>query len=117
MHAVSLQSMLIASLGRKMALQGTAAVVLHITGLGYIATSRSPKAWLARTLTFGLMRAAVAHQSVWLLGENPDDICYVATCGIGRVSHSTIILGAGVDPAEFPALPPPDNSPPRMSDG
>ena len=37
------------------------ALVLHVTGLGYIAASRTPKAWLARNLTFGMIRVPAAN--------------------------------------------------------
>ena len=114
-HAVSLQPMLMASLASRSARHRTYALVLHVTGLGYIAASRSPKARLARNLTFAVIRRAVADARVWLLGENPDDLRFAVDRGIGSTPRSTVIPGAGVDPVEFPAQPPPDSTPPRAA--
>jgi glycosyltransferase involved in cell wall biosynthesis len=114
-HAISLQPMLLASLATRAARHKPHALVLHVTGLGYIAASHTPRAWLARNLTFGMIRLATRHADVWLLAENPDDIIFTLARGVGRASRTTIVPGAGVDPIEFPALPPPANAVPRAA--
>ena len=114
-HAISLQPMLLASLATRAARHNPHALVLHVTGLGYIAASRTPKAWLARNLTFGMIRLASRPADVWLLAENPDDIIFTLARGVGRASRTTIVPGAGVDPEEFAALPPPHNAVPRAA--
>ncbi len=114
-HAISLQPMLLASLATRAARHKPHALVLHVTGLGYIAASRTPKAWLARNLTFGMIRLASRPADVWLLAENPDDIIFTLARGVGRASRTTIVPGAGVDPEEFAALPPPPNAVPRAA--
>lgn len=108
-HAISLQPMLLASLAQRRAHRKPRATVLHITGLGYIAASRSPKARLVRFATFFMMRASLSQSRVWLLAENPDDIAFAVERGVGASRYSTIIPGAGVDATEFTALAPPSN--------
>lgn len=108
-HAISLQPMLLASLAQRRARHKPRATVLHITGLGYIAASQSPKAKLVRFATFAMIRASLQQSRVWLLAENPDDIAFALERGLGASQRSTIIPGAGVDASEFTALPAPDN--------
>lgn len=114
-HAISLQPMLLASLALLRSRHKPSAIVLHITGLGYIVASNSPKARLVRHVTFALMRRSLQQSRVWLLAENPDDIAFALSRGVGVPSRTTIIPGAGVDKDEFAALPPPCNAIPRAA--
>lgn len=114
-HAISLQPMLLASLAARRSRHKPKAVVLHITGLGYIAASQSPKARLVRIMTFAIIRKSLPQSRVWLLAENPDDITFALRRGLGAASRTTIIPGAGVDAEEFAALPPPDNAVPCVA--
>lgn len=114
-HAISLQPMLLSSLALDRAVHRPTAHLLHVTGLGYVGVSRSPVAMLARTAIFRLMRRASRRSRPWLLAENPDDIAFVAARGVGHADRSSIVPGAGVDPHEFPALPPPRNEVPRVA--
>jgi glycosyltransferase involved in cell wall biosynthesis len=114
-HAISLQPILMCSLAVRTAGHKPKALILHVTGLGYIAASRSPKAWLVRNLAFTIIRAAARNARVWVLAENPDDISFVLRRGIGEATRTSIIPGAGVDPHEFAAEPPPNHAVPRAA--
>jgi glycosyltransferase involved in cell wall biosynthesis len=114
-HAIALQPILLSSLAVRSSVHKPSVLMLHVTGLGYIAASRSPKAWLARNLTFGMVRHAARRAHVALLAENPDDLHFALDRGIGTPENATIVPGAGVDPVEFAALPPPDNAVPRAA--
>lgn len=114
-HAISLQPMLLTGLAAWRLRHKPGAIVLHITGLGYIAASRSRKARLVRQATFALIRRSLPQSRVWLLAENPDDIAFALSRGIGAALRTTIIPGAGVDREEFAALPPPSNAIPRAA--
>jgi glycosyltransferase involved in cell wall biosynthesis len=114
-HAIALQPILLSSLAVKSAHHKPRALVLHVTGLGYIGVSRAPRARLVRTAAFGLNRYGVHGSNVWLLAENPDDISFVRGRGIGRRGRSTILPGAGVNPEWFAAQEPPDNAVTRVA--
>jgi len=114
-HAISLQPMMLASLALDRAIHRPHALLLHVTGLGYVGVSRSPTAALARGLIFRLIRKSCRRSQPWLLAENPDDIAFVISRGIGREDRSSIVPGAGVDPIEFAAQPPPRNAVPRAA--
>jgi glycosyltransferase involved in cell wall biosynthesis len=107
--------MLLAGLALDRAAHRPKSLLLHVTGLGYVGVSRSPIATAARTAVFHLMRRSTRRCEPWLLAENPDDIAFVAARGIGCEERSSIVPGAGVDPTEFPALPPPRNEVPRAA--
>lgn len=114
-HAVALQPILLTSLAVDAAAHKPRALVLHVTGLGYIGVSRAIRARLVRSVAFGLTRYGSRHANVWLLAENPDDLAYVLGRGIGSWDRSSIVPGAGVDPDWFAALPPPHNAVPRVA--
>lgn len=114
-HAISLQPMLLTSLAAQAAEHKPSAIVLHVTGLGYVAASRSAKAWLTRNLIFRIIRHATHKARVWLLAENPDDLATAIGYSLGCAERSTIVPGAGVDPTEFAALPPPRRDVPRAA--
>ncbi len=114
-HAISLQPMLLASLALSRAHARPQALLLHVTGLGFIGASRSLFAKLLRTVIFGLIRQCTRRTRLWLLAENPDDLAALTGRGIGTDAHSSIVPGAGVDPDAFPAQPVPTHATPRAA--
>jgi len=114
-HAIALQPMLLSSLAVNAAAHKPRALVLHVTGLGYVGVSRSLRARVMRRVAFGLIRYGSRAANVWLLGENPDDLAFVLGRGIGAWDRSSIVPGAGVDPEWFAAEPPPHNAIPRAA--
>jgi glycosyltransferase involved in cell wall biosynthesis len=115
-HAISLQPILLASIATKIAKHKPKAGVLHITGMGYLAASKSPKAALLRALTFGtISRSQSRRVPVWLLAENTHDIDFLLSYGLGDAARVAISPGAGIDVDEFRALPAPENSVPQIA--
>jgi glycosyltransferase involved in cell wall biosynthesis len=114
-HAISLQPMLLASLALAGARSRPRALLLHVTGLGYIGASRSAFAILLRAVIFALIRWSTRRTHLWLLAENPDDLAALTGRGIGSAAHSSIVPGAGVDPHAFPAQPVPEHATPRAA--
>jgi glycosyltransferase involved in cell wall biosynthesis len=114
-HAISLQPMLLASMALARGRARPKALLLHVTGLGFIGVSRSPFARLVRTTIFELIRRCTRRTRVWLLAENPDDLAALTSRGIGSAAESSIIPGAGVDPDIFPAQAAPEYAIPRAA--
>jgi glycosyltransferase involved in cell wall biosynthesis len=85
-------------------------LVLHVTGLGHLFNSNSPHVQLARQVALAAVGRRLKQQPRWIFAENPDDLVDLSRYGIETGSRTTILGGAGVDPEEFPAMPPPNNS-------
>ncbi len=112
-HAISLQPIVLAALGSRLSRHDPHAVLLHITGLGYIAASSSAKARVVRTVTFEAVRRALDPSRTWLMAENPDDIAFARSYGLGTDARTSIVPGAGVNAEEYAELPTPENAVPR----
>lgn len=82
--------------------------VVHMTGLGFLATSPTVKARLARRIALGIMRSTLARQGSWLIVENPEDLAFLREGGVDPGQRVTTLGGAGIDPVAFPALGPPE---------
>ena len=78
--------------------------VVHVTGLGYLATSRNFTDRVLRRLTLYLIARHAAHPSAWVVVENPDDFTYLKDQGVRPINEPVITNGAGIDPAEFVLL-------------
>lgn len=107
-HAFGLHGMAIASLARTMA--GGFPTVVSVTGLGFLAASRTPaKRFASGALALAARSALDGARTVWLT-ENPSD---AATMGLKRAIRTGRVIqlgGAGVDIAAYtprPALPRP----------
>jgi len=114
-HAIALQPMVFTSLALSGAQYRPRAAVLHLTGMGYLGVSRALSARLIRGAAFGAMRRARRTAQPWLLAENADDLDVLVREGLGSAERAAIIPGAGVDPEEFAAQPPPRNGVPRAA--
>lgn len=86
--------------------------VLHMTGLGLLAVTKSPLMRAYRTAAMRLIASLLRKPSSYLLVENPDDLAALRAAGTSPGARFAILGGAGVDPVAFPALPPPDNATP-----
>jgi glycosyltransferase involved in cell wall biosynthesis len=86
--------------------------VLHMTGLGLLAISTSPLMRLYRAAALRLIAALLRKPSSYLLVENPDNLAALRAVGASAGARFAMLGGAGVDPAAFPALPPPQNAVP-----
>jgi glycosyltransferase involved in cell wall biosynthesis len=110
LHVVAMQPMVLASLALR--LVRVPRVVMHLTGLGFLAISASRAARLIRPAAFAALGSVAKRSSTWLLAENPDDVAYMVENGADAGSRVTILGGAGIDPDAFAPAPPPANDPP-----
>ena len=79
--------------------------VVHMTGLGFLAISDTPKARVARQVALTIIRRLIARQGSWLLVENPEDLAFLEAGGVKPGGRVSMLGGAGIDPAAFPAMP------------
>ncbi len=82
----------------------TAAKVFHITGLGTLGEGNSRKFKLLRSVLLRLPALYLRQRNTELLLENPDDLEFLKNYGLAPDTPTTILGGAGVDPALFPDL-------------
>ena len=114
-HAIAMQTMVMTSLALAASQHRPSAVILHLTGLGYLGHSRSPLAAMVRPLARAALRRCVKTQNAWLIAENNDDLRKMVADGAASQARTAIVPGAGVDPALFPQAPDPLNSAPRAA--
>ena len=105
-HAIALQPMALVSLALNVTRHRPRIVVLHLTGLGYVAVSRSVRSQVMRWVTMRAIRHSRTASRKWILAENEDDIAYLVKMGIGEHARSTVVPGAGVDPEAIATLAP-----------
>ncbi len=89
--------------------------VLHMTGLGLLAVTNSPLMRMYRAAALRMIASLLRKPSSYLLVENPDDLALLRAAGTSPGPRFAILGGAGVDPAAFPALPPPSNDVPAAA--
>jgi glycosyltransferase involved in cell wall biosynthesis len=114
-HAVAMQPMVMTSLALAKAVHRPAAVILHLTGRGYLGYARSPLALLLRTLAHAALRRCTRRHNAWLVAENSDDIAEMVAARVAVIERTAILPGAGVDPARYPQLAAPGNPVPRVA--
>jgi glycosyltransferase involved in cell wall biosynthesis len=114
-HAVALQPMVMASLALAKARHRPAAVILHLTGRGYLGFARTPLAHVLRTLAHAALRRCTARTNAWLVAENSDDLAEMTAARVARPGRTAIMPGAGIDPLRYPQLEAPDNAVPRIA--
>jgi len=104
-HTFTLLPNLLGAMAGKMA--GVPSIFQHVTGLGYLHTSRGPKASLIRTALSPLYRFSfkVAREVVF---QNPDDMA--ALRGMLPLGKGRVIKGSGVDTEYFS----PERADPRI---
>jgi glycosyltransferase involved in cell wall biosynthesis len=102
-HHVALQPTVVGSL----AANGLPCVRLNaVTGFGFVFTSATAKARLARPVLRALLRRVLGHPRAAVLVQNPDDHAAVKSLGIADDRISTI-PGSGVDTGRLTQLPEP----------
>lgn len=109
-HLIAMKPVVLGGLAT--ALAGTPQTVMHLTGLGFLATSPTVRARLARSLALGVVRRVMARPGSWLIVENPEDLAFIEDARVRPGGRVTTLGGAGVDPEAFPALAEPEGSPP-----
>src|SRR5262245_10200108 len=114
-HAIAMQPMVMTSLALAKAAHQPAAVILHLTGRGYLAYARSPLAYLLRTVAHLALWRCTRRYNAWLVAENGDDVAEMVAARAAVAERTAILPGAGVDPARFPQLAAPGNAVPRIA--
>jgi glycosyltransferase involved in cell wall biosynthesis len=102
-HHVALQPSVVGSIA---ATGLSFARVNALVGLGFVFTSRSPKALLARALLKPVLPRLLGQKDSTVVVENPDDRAELGNLGIA-VDRIVVIHGSGVDVDRFTSMPEP----------
>jgi glycosyltransferase involved in cell wall biosynthesis len=78
-----------------------------MAGLGFVFTSKTPKALLAGFIVRGLLRFLLTRQNASVLVQNEDDRAAIAALGL-LPDHVHLIAGSGVDTDQLTPLPEPE---------
>ena len=108
-HNVAIKPILHGSIAARLA--GRGAVVNAITGLGYIFTSRSVRARLARPVVEFALRWLLNGPAIRIIVQNPEDYGFLTERGMARSDRVRLIRGSGVDTSEFAPAVEPTGSP------
>jgi glycosyltransferase involved in cell wall biosynthesis len=114
-HAVGLRAMTMASLALRSAGLQPPAVILHLTGRGYLGYARTVPAYLLRRLVHAAIRRCSARCNAWLAADNDDDAAEMVAARIVPAERAVVLPGPGIDPARYPQLPEPQNAVPRIA--
>jgi glycosyltransferase involved in cell wall biosynthesis len=103
-HHVALEPTVIGSLA---ALGLPVKTLNAIAGLGFVFTSRTPKALLAGFVVRGLLRFLLTRRGAAVLVQNEDDRAAIAALGV-PADHVFLIAGSGVDADQLTLMPEPE---------
>jgi glycosyltransferase involved in cell wall biosynthesis len=94
-------------------LAGARIQVNAIAGLGYVETSRQPRARVLRGVFNSVLRFAWSGTGVHVIVQNPDDRAALSRTGLVPAAHVHMIRGSGVDVERFVSSPEPPAPPVR----
>jgi glycosyltransferase involved in cell wall biosynthesis len=114
-HAISMQTLVMTSLALPQARHRPSAIILHLTGLGYLGYSRSPVARVLRPFARTAIKRCMSENNAWLVAENSDDVSKMVVDGVAPPTRTAEIPGAGIGADSYPELPPPLNARPRAA--
>ena len=114
-HAIGMQTMVMTSLALRRTAYRPSAVIMHLTGLGYLGLSPSPVAYVLRALARSAVRRSMRNFNTWLLAENTDDVARMIADRVAVRGRTAVVPGAGIDPQYFPEVEPPTNQVPRAA--
>lgn len=106
-HLVALNPIVIGAAAAQ--LTSVPAVVIHITGLGYLASNRGLRLQFVRRASFGVLNRLLRASAHWILAENESDLRDLFAFGVNIDSNATVVGGAGIDPQRYRPLEPPGN--------
>lgn len=106
MHAVAMKPVVYG--GALARLVGVPAVVLAVTGLGYLFLRRGLRMALTRAIVKRLYRYALAHPNGRAIFQNPDDLDLFVSGGLVDADATVMIKGCGVDLDEYRDTPEPE---------
>lgn len=102
-HHFTIKSVAFGSLAAR--LQGIAAIVNAVAGLGYVFSNKSIKARMLRPFVLGFLRFVLRGENTRLILQNPDDQALFLGKKIVRKDQTRLILGSGVDTDRFSPNP------------
>jgi glycosyltransferase involved in cell wall biosynthesis len=108
-HLVTIKPVLLGGLMTR--LVGVPAVVVAVSGLGFIFMANGAKALVRRWLVGGLYRVALGHRNLKVIFQNPDDWASLSKLAHLPDSKVEMILGSGVDLAQYDHTPLPSGLP------
>lgn len=98
-HLVTIKPVLYAGIAARLA--RVPAVVASISGLGFIFMSQGVLASLRKKVVAFLYRAALNHQNIRVIFQNPDDRAEIIGLQAVTIDNSVLIRGSGVDLKEY----------------
>lgn len=98
-HLVTIKPVLLGGLLARLA--GVPAVVVAVSGLGFVFIANGAKAVVRRWLVGGLYRMALGHRNLVVIFQNPDDRANLAKLAHLLDSKVEMIRGSGVDLAQY----------------
>jgi glycosyltransferase involved in cell wall biosynthesis len=111
-HHVAIKPVVYGSMAARVA--RVSARINAIAGLGYVETSRQPRARVLRGVFNSVLRVAWSAPGVHVIVQNPDDREALARTGLVPSSHIHMIRGSGVDVVRFAPSPEPPSPPVRV---
>jgi glycosyltransferase involved in cell wall biosynthesis len=111
-HHVAVKPVVYGGIAARLA--GARSQVNAIAGLGYVETSRQPRARILRAVFRSVLRFAWSGPGVHVIVQNPDDREALARTRLLPSSHIHTIRGSGVDIAQFTPAPEPPAPPVRV---
>ena len=104
-HLVTIKPVLLGGLAARLA--GVPAVVVAVSGLGFVFVARGAKAVVRRWLVGGLYRVALGHRNFRVIFQNPDDRAILSRLTHLPSSKIEMIRGSGVDLTQYVPMPMP----------
>lgn len=108
-HLVTIKPVLMGGLVARLA--GVPAVVVAVSGLGFVFMAHGAKAAVRRWLVGGLYRVALGHRNLKVVFQNPDDLQSLAKVAHLPAAKVVMIRGSGVDLARYAHVPLPGGVP------
>ncbi len=102
-HVVAMQPMVLTAMAARFAPRTR--FVMHLTGLGFLGISQGRAIRTIRPAAMVALDGVLSRPDAWLLAENPEDHGFLIENGVRTEQRVTILPGAGIDEAKFPALP------------
>lgn len=108
-HNVAIKPVLHGSIAARLA--GCRSVVNAIAGMGFVFSSQSMRARVAKPLVSIALGVLLRGKSSRVIVQNPEDQAFLVERGLARSDRITLIRGSGVDTERFGATPEPDGVP------